>query len=305
MNSPPPAKTQSAHPSRRRNRFFRSLLRALVALLVAGCGAPVRHSGDRTEGRFVDGQTGRTITREAASARLMEARLVYVGERHDRPEDHAVQAHLATLAGADGAPLALGFEMVSRPFQPVLDAYQEEHDEPALIRGTEWDTRWGFDFAMYRPLLQLGMREHVHLYALNAPREQTRAIAREGLEALEAAERAGLPELDLEDPAHRAMIAAAFEGHPHMDPARLERFYAAQVVWDETMAETVAQVMSASTDVRMLVFAGVMHIQPSAIPARAARRGAPEHRVLMPIREAELADALEAHSADVLFVTAE
>lgn len=279
---------------------------ALLAFLLTGCGGAPAVRAERAPGsRFVDGHSGRILTRDAALARLTEARLVYVGERHDRSEDHAVQARLAAHLAGDGTPLALGFEMVARPFQPALDAYMDSGDEPALLRGTEWETRWGFDFAMYRPLLSLGVRAHVRLHALNAPREQTRAIARAGLDSLDPPDRASLPELDLDDAAHRAMIEAAFEGHPHMDAARLDRFYAAQVVWDETMAETVAEVIGASSDLRMVVFAGVMHVQPSAIPARAARRGAPEHRVLMPLSEAELEQALQARSADVFFVTPE
>ena len=93
--------------------------------------------------------------------------------------------------------------------------------------------------------------------------------------------------------------------------AALERFYAAQVIWDETMAETVASTLDAHPELeRMIVLAGAMHVTPAAIPDRAARRGAAPYAILRPATEAELPELVAAAqrgapSADVLFVTAE
>jgi uncharacterized iron-regulated protein len=113
--------------------------------------------------------------------------------------------------------------------------------------------------------------------ALNAPREITRKVAREGLDALTPEERATVPPLDLTVEAHRAFVREAFGAHgAQMDAAKFERFYTAQVVWDETMAEGVARWLAAAgPGSRMVVVAGNGHVQGRhAIPARAERRGA-------------------------------
>ncbi|HBQ12177.1 MAG: ChaN family lipoprotein [Sandaracinaceae bacterium] len=272
---------------------------ALLALSLAACGAPPAAATPAPAAEtFVDAETGERVPFEAMVAQLQDARVVYVGERHDDAADHAVQLRVArALAGDD---LALGFEMFQRPYQSALDAYvAEEIDEPELLARTEWETRWGFDFGLYRDLVRLGRETGAPLVALNAPRELTRRVAREGLDALDEETRAGLPELDLEAADHRAMFDAAMTGHPGMDDAMRDRFYAAQVIWDETMAESVARWLDGRGG-RVIVFAGVMHVRLPAIPARAARRGAAPYAIVLPVTADELAES-RAH-ADFLVV---
>ena len=65
------------------------------------------------------------------------------------------------------------------------------------------------------------------------------------------------------------------QNHPGVDADSLERYYAAQVVWDETMAESAAHWLSEHAPVRrLLIVAGQAHCQHSAIPSRLERRGA-------------------------------
>ncbi len=251
---------------------------ALLCFLVAGCGPTVRAPEPPRPPEIVDVATGRAIGFEALIDRLAEARVVYVGERHDQPADHDVQRRILEALAARRPGLAVGFEMFQTPYQSALDDFVAGRiDEPELLERTEWSRRWGFDFAMYRPLVRLGQDRRLTLVALNAPQETTRTIAREGLEALDEATRAALPELDRSAPAHRARVEAALREHPHMTDAMLERFYTAQLVWDETMAASVA-----AHDGPMVVFAGAMHVARDAIPARAARRGAAPFAIVLP-----------------------
>lgn len=270
----------------------------LLTLAIAGCGAAAPAPSDPTDAdaapRIVDVSTGETIDFDALIDRLASARVVYVGERHDREDDHAMQRRILEALHARDPALSIGFEMFQRPYQGALDAYVAgDLDEDALLARTEWADRWGYDFAMYAPLVRFGRARGLPLVALNAPSEVTRTIAREGLDALEAAERDALPELDRGVAAHRERVADALRAHHPVDDEALERFYTAQLVWDETMATSVAE-----RDGRMIVFAGVMHVARDAIPQRAARRGAAPFRVVAP------ADALEdAPPADFVWVT--
>ncbi|MCZ7683837.1 MAG: ChaN family lipoprotein [Sandaracinaceae bacterium] len=203
--------------------------------------------------------------------------------------------------------MALGLEMVPHTYQGELDAFSRgEIDEPALLERIEWDTRWGFDFALYRPLFEHARTESPSSRS-NAPRELTRAIAHHGLEGLDEAQRAELPELDLSDAAHRAMVERSLEGHPGMTPERLERFYAAQVLWDETMADRAARYLARDgAPARIVVLAGARHVESGlGIPGRAARRGLSPYVIVLPVRASELDEALRADPplADYLFVT--
>lgn len=269
-------------------RYALAVRSLLLSTLLVACGAPPASQTPRADDAVIDAETGEAITFDAMVGRLASARVVYVGERHDRAEDHALQLRVARALDGE---LALGFEMFQRPFQPALDAYSAgEIEEPELLQRTEWETRWGFDFGLYRTLVQLGRERGAPLLALNAPRELTRKVAREGLDALTDEERAALPELDLEEPVHRAMFDAAMAGHPGMDASMRDRFHAAQVIWDETMAETAARWVEGN-DGTLVVFAGVMHTRRPAIPDRAARRGATPYAIVLPVEADELEES--------------
>ncbi|HJL16522.1 MAG TPA: ChaN family lipoprotein [Sandaracinaceae bacterium LLY-WYZ-13_1] len=284
---------------------------ALTALLALGAcgGASPRATTPAPAAptpRLVDAATGEAVSFDAMIDALAGARVVYVGERHDQGVDHDLQRRVAEALLARDPSLALGFEMFQHPRQAALDAYVAgELDEAGMLERTEWETRWGFDFAMYRPLVRLGPERGVPLVGLNAPQELTRAVARGGLEGLDEAQREALPELILDDAAHRETILAALRHHPGMDEETLERFYTAQVIWDETMAERAAAFLARpDTPSRMVVFAGTMHVRRPAIPARAARRGATPHAIVLPLAASELEAALAADPppADFLWV---
>lgn len=267
---------------------------ALAGILTA-CGAPHVNSPSHPSGPHplsaVLFPEGTAIDVETLAARLEEVDVVYVGERHDSDADHDVAAALVQLLRPD----LVGMEMFQRPYQAPLDAFgRGEIDEAAMLVATEWETRWGRPFSGYRPILDAARAVNARVLALNAPREWTRTIGRGGVEALAPEVQSALPELVLDEPAHRAMVTEALSGHGGhggaMDPAMLERFYVAQVVWDETMGETLATALAAEPGHRAVVIAGRMHVQRGlGIPRTAARRGVRSHRVVLPLTAEEIA----------------
>jgi len=211
--------------------------------------------------------------------RLASSRVICFGEQHDSPEHHFAQRRaleeLATRSAAAQRPLSVGFEMFQRPFQPALTGFVAGTlPEAQFLTDSEYRERWGFDFALYRPLLLTAREFSLEALALNAPKELTRKIGRGGLAALDASEAKQLPELDLGNATHKAYFDAAMGDHPM--PAggpSLENMYAAQVVWDETMADTAASWLAKSGDTsQLIVFAGAGHCHQTAVPARISRR---------------------------------
>jgi uncharacterized iron-regulated protein len=224
---------------------------------------------------------GLTAAGELSEAELMaalaQARAVCFGETHDNAAHHRAQvraaSELVARGRAAGAPFALGFEMFQTPFQTVLTSFAlGSIDEPALLQGSEYATRWGYDFGFYRPLLELAREYQLPALALNAPAELTRKIADQGLDGLSAEERASLPELDLNDAEHRAYVSEQL-GAFHADQASIDRPYTVQVVWDETMAETASEWLSSNGEAaQLLIIAGLGHCHRSAVPSRITRR---------------------------------
>lgn len=230
----------------------------------------------------------------ALSEGMTDARAICFGELHPNAEHHLAQSRalieLARRAEAEGRLLGVGFEMFQRPFQAALDAFVAgQIDEDELLLDTEYETRWGWAFELYRPLLATARDYGLPVLALNAPTELTRKIARRGLGSLDAEEREQLPELDLENAAHACYFANLGRAGACPPASPPSDTYTAQVVWDETMAETAAAWLSASgADAQLIIFAGMAHCQESAIPERITRRTGIDVLNIMPLENAEL-----------------
>ena len=289
-------------------------LAVLLLALCAGCAGAAGRGPQTPEAivraqseprALIDAATGESIEAEEFLAALRTKKVVYVGERHDQPADHGVQyAILRQLHGEEPA-LAIGMEMFQVPFQEPLDRWSAGLiDETVLRRDAEYDDRWGFDFSMYRPMLEYARSRGLEVVALNAPREVAHAVARGGVDSLDSELRATIPELDLDNAEHRAMFDAEFDVGEHGAQETVDLYYQAQVVWDETMGSRVAETLErADGPAKVIVFAGRVHVKRGlGIPDRAAKRGAAPYVVVLPVTDAELRDELrrppEERSAD-------
>jgi uncharacterized iron-regulated protein len=274
----------------------------------------------------LDGRTGRQLEEAAFWPRLARARAVCIGEEHPNPHHHWVQLHavrkLVASRGKDEA-LALGLEMVQRPFQGVLDDYAARRiDAEALKSRTGWEERWGYDFGLYGPTIDAAIAAGGKLLALNTARELTKKVSRQGLDALTPDERAQVPELKLDDVRHRAWFDALMNelggAHAHgqkpgggdkvdadgaVDPhigkdkpamPSAERIYTVQVLWDETMADAGAKWLAANPRGRLIILAGNGHCHDSAIVGRLKRRGMADVISVRPVID------LEGNVAEVL-----
>jgi uncharacterized iron-regulated protein len=241
--------------------------------------------------------------------RLASSRVICFGEQHDSPQHHSAQdralKELATRSVSAQRTLAVGFEMFQRPYQAALTGLVSGTlPEAQFLIDSQYAERWGFDFALYRPLLDTAREFRLEALALNAPKELTRKIGRSGLEGLDTAERSSLPELDLENADHKSYFTAAMGDHPLPAGApKLEDMYAAQVVWDETMAQTAADwLQKAGPSSQLLLVAGAGHCHRTAIPARITRRTQIPVLSVTPVLRSELGTYTDSTRYDWLIV---
>jgi uncharacterized iron-regulated protein len=210
----------------------------------------------------------------AVTQQLSDKRAVFIGENHERYDNHLDQLEIIkALHEAAQGRWVIGIEYIQRRFQPFLDAYIDNKiDEREFLKQTEYFERWGYDYRLYRPIFQYARDEHIPIIALNAERELTDAVDKAGLAGLSAADRARLPEhIENPDKDYRDRLHKVFEEHP--GGGSFDRFVEIQSIWDETMAETVADYLSAHPDKAMIVLAGEGHIAfASSIPDRVKHR---------------------------------
>ena len=225
-------------------------------------------------------QEQQQLTQQQILQELVKANVVYLGETHNSPEDHKAQLEILQALHQQNPKIAIAMEMFQRPFQDVLDQYLAgKITEAQLVEQSEYDKRWGFPWEYYAPILRLAKVNQLPVLALNTPTEVTRKVARSGLESLTTDERQYIPpfsEIRTDNADYRKMAQEVYEQHHqagHGNSTSFERFFTAQVLWDETMAEKIAQFVKANPGYQVVVLAGKSHIVYGyGIPSRVARR---------------------------------
>lgn len=246
----------------------------------------------------------RTLSFEDLITRLRRADVVFLGEVHDNAEHHLIQTQVLQALMSTPGRYALGVEFLQRPHQQLLDQYVKGAlSEKAFLDRLNWKQAWGFDYHLYRPLMQLAREKAARIVGLNAPREIVRKVARKGLEGLSAEDRRRVArEIDLQNEDHRAYVRRTFEFHPHGDLSSFEYFYQAQCTWDETMAETVAAYLTGDRR-KMVVIAGNGHLAfRFGIPERVVRRIPLTTATLLPL-PLQKGGEIQAGIADFVWLT--
>jgi uncharacterized iron-regulated protein len=208
------------------------------------------------------------------------AEVIYLGETHDSASDHSDQIDIINYLHRSNQQIAIGLEMFQKPFQGVIDQYLAgQISETELVAQTEYQKRWGWPWENYAPLLRLAKKQQISVIALNTPTEVLRKVAKGGLESLQTADFQYIPpaaEIDKSNLAYRDLLLAAYREHQAQALAtskEFDRFYTAQLLWDETMAANAAQFRQQHPRTQLIVIAGQGHILYGyGIPRRVARR---------------------------------
>ncbi|OKY74683.1 MAG: hypothetical protein BM485_12655 [Desulfobulbaceae bacterium DB1] len=227
--------------------------------------------------------------------RIARSRVVYVGETHVNQADHLLQYRVLQALHERNPNLAVGMEMFNRGVQQAIDAYVAgEIDERRFLKDARYFKNWGYDYRFYRDILQFARANKLPVVALNLDKDVVSATFKEeGIAGLSEEIRKTLPqERDLAMAGYRERLAGVFQNHsgPHFNEQKMTNFVQAQVLWDETMAETVADFLKKNPETTMVVIAGSGHVvKENAIPPRVARRIDVAQSVVANVREGELA----------------
>ncbi len=210
---------------------------------------------------------------------LATADVVYLGETHDGINDHQAQLDIIQSLHRLNPNLAIAMEMFQRPYQSALNRYLAGTiTETQLKELTEYETRWGFPWEYYAPILRFAKENRLPVIALNTPTEITRKVSRSSLESLTLADRRFIPpisDLRVEPEVYRERMRLIYqEIHQSKgNSSQFDRFFLAQILWDETMAERVSQFLRGNPKTNVVVLAGQGHIvYGDGIPSRVARR---------------------------------
>jgi uncharacterized iron-regulated protein len=275
---------------------MRSWIMGVVMLTaLSGCGKIPRFNLENPygtlkwakEGEIFHVPTGIRVSKAQLLDIIGGSRIIYVGETHDNVRAHQVQLEIIRgLTERFPGQVAVGMEVFQRPYQEVMDRWSRgELSEREFLKQSRWYPNWGTDYGYYKAILDYIRERHIPLLALNASAELAKEVKKHGLNGLSKAWQNQLPHVDLSDPHHRRMAEAFYKAHPSTPSKSFEAFYQVYVLWDETMAETVANYLATEEgrDKKVVVLAGGNHVRYGfGIPRRVFGRLPAGYTIVLP-----------------------
>jgi len=145
-------------------------------------------------GRVWDADAQSFVTPGRVASAVAAADFVLLGEKHDNPDHHLLQAWLVTASTLDGRRRSVVFEMISTDEAPTLEAYLAAHggDAAGLGAAVRWEARGWPDWEIYRPVAEAAFAAGLPLAAGDIGRTERKAVFEGGAGALTPADRGRL-----------------------------------------------------------------------------------------------------------------
>jgi uncharacterized iron-regulated protein len=250
---------------------------AIMALLqLFACAAPSRparaDAAHPLQGRIWDVTRDRMVSQEALLRDIATTQIILLGEVHDNPEHHRLQAEVLRAVLAKGRRPALAMEQFDREFQPAIDAAVATPGASAdsVANAGGFDKR-GWKWALYEPLLVAAIHARLPVVAMNLPRDRTRQVARQGLTILgESAVRDLAIDATWNSGRQAIMNREIADGHCGiLPPAALPGMVNVQRARDAIMADALISRL----DTGAIVIAGAGHVRKDiGVPVYLASR---------------------------------
>ncbi|RMA97963.1 ChaN family lipoprotein [Hydrogenothermus marinus] len=205
---------------------------------------------------------------------IKNKRLIYIGENHTEFEDHIIQLEIIKNIYKKYKRIVIGMEMIQKPFQQVVDNYIDgKISEKQFLSKIEYYKRWGYDYRLYKPIFDFARKNKIKIIALNLPVEITEKVRKCGLGCLSEKYKKYIPKnLDFSNKEYREFLKIIYSMHSK-NKGNFIYFYENQILWDETMAETIASFIKQKPDYKLIILAGNGHLRYRyGIPDRVKRR---------------------------------
>ena len=171
-----------------------------LALALSACASGTSQQGGEhpLAGQIYRVADGTPVSEAELVADAAGADFVLIGERHDNPEHHRVQARLvAALEAQSRGPRAVAFEMIPAWRQLEIVEYLDADGEPAgLGEAIAWDTNGWPEWAWYQPIAEAALASDAQIVAADLGVAEKRAAFAQGAQAFRTAfvQRTGLGE---------------------------------------------------------------------------------------------------------------
>lgn len=167
---------------------------SLAAVLVA-CAVPQAGASDEDKekqdrnpliGTMWDTSKAEQLNKSELARRFADARFILLGEKHDNPYHHQVQADLLDLAASNGRRPGVIWEMIPEGQRAVLRAYLDgDRATPeGMGQVLNWQESGWPEWSMYMPIAAVALSHNLTQYPGNLDRQVIRSLARDGFDGL-------------------------------------------------------------------------------------------------------------------------
>ncbi|MDA0155024.1 ChaN family lipoprotein [Vibrio sp. Makdt] len=265
----------------------RIILIGLATLLTACANQPSENTSQKvvqpeTVSTYYDYQfaspQGEALSLNALPQELLDADVILIGEWHTHSAIHRFQTDFLKARQNTGSNIALSMEQFTREHQDTLNQYlNDEIGEQVLISQA---AAWPNYESDYRALVEFAKANDLDVIAANAPKPFVQCIGRKGLpylEQLSSEQRDWVAtEVNIGDSPYKDKFMSSMH---HGTPEQTEKQFAAQVTWDETMAESIVDYLATNPDKQVIHVAGKFHTEGGLGTAASISRRNPDLRV--------------------------
>ncbi|MEC7941399.1 MAG: ChaN family lipoprotein [Pseudomonadota bacterium] len=247
----------------------RIILIGLATLLTACANQPSENNSQKvvqpeTVSTYYDYQfaspQGEALSLNTLPHELLDADVILIGEWHTHSAIHRFQTDFLKARQNADSNVALSMEQFTRDHQDTLNQYLNgEIGEQVLISKA---AAWPNYESDYRALVEFAKANDLDVIAANAPKPFVQCIGRKGLpylEQLSSEQRDWVAtEINIGDSPYKEKFMASMH---HGTPEQTEKQFAAQVTWDETMAESIVDYLATNPDKQVIHVAGKFHTE--------------------------------------------
>ncbi len=243
--------------------------------------------------------SGQPVSMTRLTPEILQADVILIGEWHTHAGIHRFQTDMLKRLSTGERTVALSMEQVTRDKQDVLNEYLEgQIGEQYFIKQSN---AWPNYESDYRPLIEFAKRTDMPIIAANAPKRIVRCIGRHGLDylnKLDDHERGFVAKtINTGDSQYKEKFMASMH---HGQPEQTEKQYAAQMTWDETMAESIVTFLAKNKGTQVVHVAGKFHTQDGLGTATSILNRNPNLKVVIITPNSEIATNSTDYQLEVL-----
>lgn len=162
---------------------FRVLLLGFC-LLLSSCASLFfsNEAGIRHANKLVDISSSSSMDKKALEKRLASAKVILIGEKHDHPAHHKIQAQLIERLSSQLIE-GFWFEHFDRTLKKKLKGFDTAGKTPESLRQVvDWDKSGWPEWSLYEPLFIEVLKQNRPLFAANLDRNAIGAVMKSGYE---------------------------------------------------------------------------------------------------------------------------